>query len=101
MLGKDQEVYIDNITLSDGSNSRDTGEVLRYLLDTHFPGNTPYKNDNNISSHNQHASLENWNMAKSKLVVMSTLLEFDLMFRVLDSGTTGVWSENREKSISA
>ena len=64
VLGKDQEVYIDNITLSDGSNSRDTGEVLRYLLDTHFPGNTPYKNDNNISSHNQHASPENWNMAK-------------------------------------
>jgi len=44
VLGKEQEVYIDNITLPDGSNSNETGEVLRHLLDNHFPGNKLYIN---------------------------------------------------------
>ena len=64
VLGKDNEVYIDNITLPDGSSSNDTGEVLRHLFDTHFPGNKLYTNDINNSSHNQQPSEEDWNMAR-------------------------------------
>jgi len=41
-----------------------SGEVLRHLLDTHFPGNKLYTNDINNSSHNQQASAEDWNMAR-------------------------------------
>jgi len=55
VLGKDQEVYIDNITLPDGNTSNDTGEILEYLLDTHFLGNTLHVIDMNSNNHSRKA----------------------------------------------
>jgi len=72
VLGKDQEVYIENIILAHGSSNNDTGEVLRHLLDTNFPENKLYTNDINNSSNNQQASVENWNMAR-KIVTEETV----------------------------
>ena len=39
LLGNDHTYSIDNIRLPDGSICDNTEEALKYLLDTHFPGN--------------------------------------------------------------
>jgi len=76
VLGKDHEIYIDNITLPDGGSSNDTGEVLRHLLDTHFPGNIPHTKNKNNSSHNQQVSSEDWNMAKKIVWAVSLFAHY-------------------------
>ena len=52
---------MNNIQVPNSSHISNTEEILRYLLDTHFPGNTPY-GDNN-SGANYQASDEDWQIA--------------------------------------
>jgi len=61
ILGKDQIISLDNIQVPNSSHISNTDEILRYLLDTHFPGNTPYGDSN--SSANYQDSDEDWQIA--------------------------------------
>jgi len=61
ILGKDHIISLDNIQVPNSSHISNTEEILRYLLDTHFPGNTPYGVSN--SNANYQASDEDWQIA--------------------------------------
>jgi len=52
---------VNNIQVPNSSHISNTEEILRYLLDTHFPGNTPYGVSN--SNANYEASDEDWQIA--------------------------------------
>jgi len=61
ILGKDQIISLDNIQVTNSSHISNTEEILRYLLDTHFPGNTLYGVSN--SNTNYQASEDDWQIA--------------------------------------
>ena len=46
ILNKDQIINLDSIQIPNGTGISSIEEVLGYLLDTHFPGNTPYSTTN-------------------------------------------------------
>jgi len=67
ILGKDQIISLDNIQVPNSSHISNTEEILRYLLDTHFLGNTPYGVSN--SNANYQASDEDWQIASRLLLL--------------------------------
>ena len=62
ILSKDRTVDVDDISMPDGTYASNTGEILQFLMDTNFPGNTKLNNIQDNSSYR--ASTEDWQMAK-------------------------------------
>ena len=97
ILGKDQIISLDNIQVPNSLHISNTEEILRYLLDTHFPGNTPY-GDNN-SGANYQASDEDWQIATTIVTEERVRWAVAYFARFKSPGIDGIYPVLLQKGI--